>query len=585
MKKLIYLLPVVIFCVVGLFGCEDDEGVVPRLFRPDFISATANGNTITYSWRAIGGATSYVIEMGQDVTFETPAEHTETVVGTKYTFTGLLYNTTYYARVKALSDDVAGESNWTVFDGQTKTEARIVPNLLQAVEPEDIGENGVTLRWTIDEANPVDSISIVRTSDEAIIREIILTEDEMTAGEYMVTELEKSTAYVATLGYTKAPADAKTYNSQSFKTAGPPADAIMLAADDNFASILTSDLLDDSKPELVYYLPAGADYYMFEDKSLELTNDGKVVRPKGASGKVFNITKTVRIIGATNGKRPTLWLRGAKWNIEKTVNHIGVFEIDGVDLREYTTEKDGDKGDTSLFNVDQRSDAGQPLIIGEFIIKHCDIVGIRRGVFLCNKKHAQSSPILISKIVIDHVMYDTTSDTQNTQTFGFINIEGEYTDIWADVTISNSTFYNSPKIRGLFGKPGAKNYWNQTAGSVKIQNCTFFDFAYDADKSIVDLSPLPAPGVNVDITNCLIAVSTVNSNKKSFVASGTNLRITSTNNYYVEGWEQKAGDITLLSAEMSVGNLFDSPSSGNLTIKATESDIYKKRIGDPRWIN
>ena len=79
MKKLIYLLPLITFCIIGLWGCEEDEMEAPRLFRPNIVSYLSKENTLTFSWIPIANATTYVIELSRDVTFEAGAEYSEMV--------------------------------------------------------------------------------------------------------------------------------------------------------------------------------------------------------------------------------------------------------------------------------------------------------------------------------------------------------------------------------------------------------------------------------------------------------------------------------------------------------------------------
>lgn len=69
-------------------------------------------------------------------------------------------------------------------------------------------------------------------------------------GEYHIEGLEKSCNYTITIANTQAPEDAKTYNTQSFKTAGPPAEATVIGVTDNFAKILEEDLANSPKTSL-----------------------------------------------------------------------------------------------------------------------------------------------------------------------------------------------------------------------------------------------------------------------------------------------------------------------------------------------
>lgn len=579
MKKLIYLLPLITFCIIGLWGCEEDEMEAPRLFRPNIVSYLSKENTLTFSWIPIANATTYVIELSRDVTFEAGAEYSEMVEETKYTFTGLLYDTGYYVRLKAVSNGTIGDSNWTTKEEEVKTQVRVVPNLLQAIEPTDIGEDYVTLRWGRSEAFPVDSIAIVQVLDEtAAPIEILLTEEQIEAGSLYVDNLQTNVVYRATVCNTKASIDAKTYNSREFKTVGPPAEAKRLEADDNFAQILEDDLKNAALPELVYYLPAGANYYMFNNNALELDENGKVIGLKGDSGRGYTITKSVRILGAPGAQRPTLWMRGAKWEI---MNNIDFFDIDGVNLKEYTTASSAPKKDTYFINQNGRVAGTGALTIDQFSIKNSDIAGFRRGIFMCNNANAEDSPILVNNIIVDNCIYEVGDDSVPHEGMGMFQIRGAYTDIWNNISITNSTFYNCPGARGLFGQTSASTYCSRPEpGRVNILNCTFFDFS--TANTIIGIDVLPAPSVTLTLKNCLVATTGTN---KQICPVGNSV-VTSEGNYYVEGWLIQKNDnhLNFVSAGVSVEELFVAPSEGNLEIKDKESDVYKYGIGDPRWI-
>ena len=579
MKKLLYLLPLMALCIISLWGCEEDEMEVPRLFRPNILACEPQENMIGIIWRPIANATAYVVELSRDITFEAGAEYSATVEGTKHVFTGLLYDTGYYVRLKAISDGTTGDSNWTIKEEEVKTQVRVVPKLLQAVNPADIGEDYVTLRWTIDKANRVDSIAIVQVLDaEAAPIEILLTTNQMAAGEIYVDNLQTNIAYRATVCNTRAREGEKAYNSQEFKTVGPPAEAKRLEADDNFAQILEDDLKNAALPELVYYLPAGANYYMFNNNALELDENGKVIGPKGDGGRGYTITKSVRILGAPGAQRPTLWIQGAKWEI---TNNIDFFDIDGVNLKEYTTASSAPKKDTYFINQNGRVAGSGSLTIGQFSIKNSDIAGFRRGIFMCNNANAEDSPILVNNIIVDNCIYEVGDDSVPHEGMGMFQIRGAYTDIWNNISITNSTFYNCPGARGLFGQTSASTYCSRpVAGRINISNCTFFDFS--TANTIIGTDVLPAPSVTLTLKNCLVATTGTN---KQICPVGNSV-VTSEGNYYVEGWSIQKNDnhLNFVSAGVSVEELFVAPSEGNLEIKDKESNIYKYGIGDPRWI-
>jgi len=83
---------------------------------PTGVTATAqSSNSISVSWNAVTGATSYKVyyEIGSS----TIKNLADTVSGTSYTHTGLQASTTYYYYIKAVNS--AGESDYSSFDYAT----------------------------------------------------------------------------------------------------------------------------------------------------------------------------------------------------------------------------------------------------------------------------------------------------------------------------------------------------------------------------------------------------------------------------------------------------------------------------------
>jgi Tfp pilus assembly protein PilE len=76
-----------------------------------FVASTVSISSISLSWTAVSGATSYVLQQDTNANFSN-ATTIATQAGTTYTSTGLAGSTTYYYRVKAT---VAGvDSGWSI---------------------------------------------------------------------------------------------------------------------------------------------------------------------------------------------------------------------------------------------------------------------------------------------------------------------------------------------------------------------------------------------------------------------------------------------------------------------------------------
>lgn len=161
-KLLIYLIPVLAFCLLNITSCKDEAEELPRLFRPSFIASScfAEGNSITLAWRTSGEATSYTVELSRDQTFQSEPAATQTVNNGKCTFTGLRYETGYYARVRANNESLDIISNWTEYSSLITTLTRIIPKVLYALDEHQITENSAVIEWRVSDQNPVDGVSI-----------------------------------------------------------------------------------------------------------------------------------------------------------------------------------------------------------------------------------------------------------------------------------------------------------------------------------------------------------------------------------------------------------------------------------------
>ena len=84
------------------------------------VTASVTKSAVVLNIGAVANASSYVVQYSTKSTFATTTEKTYTNAGAK-TISGLNSGTTYYFRVKAVSDTI-GESEWTTVTAKTKTE-------------------------------------------------------------------------------------------------------------------------------------------------------------------------------------------------------------------------------------------------------------------------------------------------------------------------------------------------------------------------------------------------------------------------------------------------------------------------------
>ena len=117
-----------------------------------FVASTVSISSISLSWTAVSGATSYVLQQDTNANFSN-ATTIATQAGTTYTSTGLAGSTTYYYRVKAT---VAGvDSGWSIF--ASASTVTIAPPTVPAVPTVTASTSGATTTYSWGAATCIDT--------------------------------------------------------------------------------------------------------------------------------------------------------------------------------------------------------------------------------------------------------------------------------------------------------------------------------------------------------------------------------------------------------------------------------------------
>jgi hypothetical protein len=207
--------------------------------------------------------------------------------------------------------------------------------LLQPVAKADITDTTVTMRWTVDANNPVDSVSLVPliTTYNTIGR--YLTSDEKTQGSALIEGLVKGALYKMNIYDTSKPRKYdKPYNEVIFRTTGGVPDTIYVGRDDDLNAMLLANDKDVTVTEGdVYVLPAGSFYKVTPDYTL-------------------GITKGFKLLGSTDGARPQIELGGA-WNAAEG-SIISTFSFENIDFYQIVASSYFFNGNKS-FSIDSVS--------------------------------------------------------------------------------------------------------------------------------------------------------------------------------------------------------------------------------------
>jgi hypothetical protein len=196
MKKLKYsILKAIVLLTLPflMFSCDDDDStlndVPDQLFRPILLTATIdNGNEVTLSWIPIANASS-VLEISRDTFLFQNELQTFSLDGvSQYTIKDLWSNSTYSARIKAVSKDSnIKDSEFDQMEFTTQTE-----NIFYAVTDDQIGPDYVLLKWD----NSKNISQLVLSADGGTETAIALSESDISGGQKLVEGLNPDTEYV-----------------------------------------------------------------------------------------------------------------------------------------------------------------------------------------------------------------------------------------------------------------------------------------------------------------------------------------------------------------------------------------------------
>ena len=201
LKRLISILSLIGIIVLGgmLKSCQADHLIYNNsedLFQHKFVltEPLVKSNSIALVWYKVNDADSYTVELHTDNYYKSLYKE-YTVTDTQVFMDDIPYKTQFYIRLRANHKDSAHNSQWAYTSALTE-ERPVYAHILKPVEKVDITETEVTVSWTVDAANPVDSISVVPAQSKeipAIGRK--LTAAEISSGQAKIEGLEKSTAY------------------------------------------------------------------------------------------------------------------------------------------------------------------------------------------------------------------------------------------------------------------------------------------------------------------------------------------------------------------------------------------------------
>ena len=128
---------------VGEYSNVASVSTVDAAAAPKNLVLTNGVKTVGASWNAVGGVSSYSVQISTTNSFSATTTRTVTTSETSYTFEGLLDNKTYYVRVAGVNDLGAGV--YSIIATKTTFAAPIAPKGLTA---SDNGDATGNVAWT-----------------------------------------------------------------------------------------------------------------------------------------------------------------------------------------------------------------------------------------------------------------------------------------------------------------------------------------------------------------------------------------------------------------------------------------------------
>ncbi len=549
MKKIIYnlMLALVVMCSGGtlLQSCSEDEYTSRGdLFQPRFAQdPVVEGNTIKLVWYQVNAAKSYTVQVFTDNYYTNLFTEME-VSDPSAVIDDIPYGTAYYIKVKCNAEEAIHDSQWASCTATTEKRPAFA-ELVQDVSKTEITENSAIIRWTIDPANPVDSICVAPKMDNSI--ETItryLTAEEIEKGYAEIDGLVKNTLYTVNLYDTTKPRKYdKPYNEVTFRTAGPAAQSIQVGMLDDLSAILADNNDDPEIPEgTEYYLPAGSHFII--------------------SG--LEMKKGIRIVGATPAageKKAILEINGSLRFASGA--YISGFEMENIEVR--------NSGNSQYFFND-----GNPYTLENASFVNVDFVNIMRGFW----RHQGANNKHIMNMEFEGCRFDKCgwqSGCYGTFAIGSAgNGDAQPYDQFDRLIIKNCTFsrggYKENAAYGWGNIIDMKNSTNPI--HLEIKNVTIYDFC--VNNRLINLTN--AAGSELIMEGVVLASS---SGDLYTMGSGTTKF---SNNYTTKEYQLGGKKMQATDLDISASELFADPDNGDYTIKDTTSPIYKNRAGDTRWI-
>ncbi len=530
---------------VALFSsCTDDnELVMPRLFRPVNFNAELNKTVATISWAAVDSAVSYTLQLSTDsLNFNTLVLDT-TITGLSFT-KELAGETKFFARLYANANDSTKQSKFSTLSFKTPAEnifqgfgTSINTGKLYSAYMTDF--KTLTIKWS-----PGANVThLILSSEDGTLKDsVLISAGEVAAGQKTVGSLTNSNWYI------------KIYNNKILrgKTYGLVEGDILLGSTDDLPTALNS---------------------ASDGQVILLAKDG--VYKMGSA--VYRFSKNVKVRGVSPTNRPVLCMTAG--TPTSTSNMLGFADASTLDFVKFENiDFSGycDNNTTStkigyLFNNNLMT------TVKSLSFSNCNLHNFgNTPMRLQASKNQVIDTLSFNGCVINDVGFSSTYAIVNSNSADFIN----------NIYMNNCTFYNfkgSLILRTVTAPVVA------TMGNINITNCTINQGMQDAGSAryLIDANGTTVTN-GINFRNCIFG-STGGALGANGVRKGT-ATISVTGSYfttdYIDDPVTVVTSYSIKSMMTAISGastaLWNDPVNGDFKLKMT-SFAGKGVAGDLRW--
>lgn len=515
----------------------DADPSFDRLFSVQSLDVTPAATSATVEYKANGASNFQIQYSTSEITddMDANAEGTTTVESTSKTsteITDLISETDYYLRIRAIA---AGKtpSKWVYYTTSSGNKYFTTKGeqIMNDVADTDRTENSIRVTW--EPGATVTHLLVHQVGDEENVndRQIDLDDAAKAAGEYTVTGLTASTAYVITIwnGLSK-----RGNVTASTSAEAPKGDYEYTLQDgENISQVLMNTIAENAKAAA-----GGTTSY-----------SATIKIPQGATIDIVGTSEdgSASSVKIPDGMAVTFFGEGglgANVRLSKSVNLVGnhsTITFQNLDITDGGCQ----------YIINQSADAN----IEELTFDGCNIHDIERSVI-----RTQSANIIINKITVNNCVMTNVSSGDG---YSVIYL-GEKNTV-KEINVTNSTLDTQKRSFIEISKI--------CVPTVNLTNCTFYNFI-QSGRYLID-----ANGQNTDITltSCILGKTFTDTARgvrtaASVVANGcirTSDCIFAANDFKAE--------VGLPLGDKPSTDYFTAPDNHDFTLKISD------KVGDPRW--